>query len=379
MQLVFTLFAVSAILGQIIPDRHIVKFHESRSISLEDSLNSVAETLSTGSRSDNKIVHQYSEIFPGASVFADSAAVDRLRLLPEVRSVEPVYHVYSNAAQRNATWGIARVSQREKLACSSYEYNYDENAGQGVNIYVVDTGVNINHVDFEGRASWGYTAIEGAVDEDGNGHGTHCAGIAASKTYGVAKKANIIAVKVLDDHQSGTTDDITAGLEWVIKHNSGYNKKVISMSIGSDAPGDWLNDEAESVYANGIIIVVSAGNKNDDACKYTPSGAPSAITVAASNIKDEKRDLSNYGKCVDVIAPGVDILSTYIGSNTATSLDSGTSMACPHVAGIAATFLSQGVDFKDIDSKIKSTATKGAITGFNQDTLNYLAFNNYKK
>jgi hypothetical protein len=109
MQIIFTLFAVSAILGQIVPDRHIVKFRENRSISLEDSLNAVAQALSIGSRSDNKIVHQYSEIFPGASVFADSAAVDRLKLLPEVRSIEPVYRVYSDAVQRNATWGIARV------------------------------------------------------------------------------------------------------------------------------------------------------------------------------------------------------------------------------------------------------------------------------
>ncbi|KXN69442.1 subtilisin-like protein, partial [Conidiobolus coronatus NRRL 28638] len=230
-----------------------------------------------------------------------------------------------------------------------------------VNIYVVDTGVNTSHVDFEGRASWGITTAQDSEDKDNNGHGTHCAGSAASKTYGVAKKANIIAVKVLGDDGSGTTDDIAAGLEWVIKHNSGYNKKVISMSVGSRTPGDWLNDSAECAHANGVVIVVAAGN------------------IAASNIKDEKAWFSNYGKCVDVIAPGEDILSTYIGSNTATATGSGTSMACPHVAGVAATFLSQGVEFKDIDSKIKSTATKDTITGFNQDTVNYLAYNNYKK
>jgi subtilisin family serine protease len=300
-------------------------------------------------------------------------------LLPEVRSIEPVYRVYSDAVQRNATWGIARVSQRGKLAYTPYDYYYDENAGQGVNIYVVDTGININHVDFEDRAIWGYNAVEGTSDDDKYGHGTHCAGTAASKTYGVAKKATIIAVKVLNDEGSGTTDDIIAGLEWVINHNSGYNKKVISMSLGSRFPGDYLHEAAECTYANGIVTVVSAGNFNTDSCKYTPSGAPNAITVAASNIKDEKSSFSNYGKCIDIIAPGTDILSTYIGSNTATATGSGTSMACPHVAGIAATFLSQGVEFKDIDSKIKSTATKDAITGFNQDTLNYLAFNNYKK
>jgi cerevisin len=379
MKVFYALFAISSIFGEIVPDRYIIKFKSSRADIYADSVNAVAQILSTEYRSENKIGHMYTEVFPGVAVKANQIVINRIKLLPEVNSVEHVYRVYSDAIQKNATWGISRVSQCGKLSYSPYDYHYDVNAGKGVNIYVVDTGVNINHADFEGRASWGFNTVNGSANDDIHGHGTHCAGTAASKTYGVAKKANIIAVKVLNDQGYGTTDDIYAGIEWIVKHDSRGKPKVISMSIGSLSPGDWLHGAAECAYVNGIVIVVSGGNSDDDSCKYTPAGAPNAITVAASDITDGKASFSNYGKCVDVIAPGVDILSTFRGSDTATAISSGTSMAFPHVAGIAATFLSQGTPFKDIDPKIKSTSTKDAITGFNQDTVNYLAYNNYRR
>ncbi|KXN69443.1 subtilisin-like protein, partial [Conidiobolus coronatus NRRL 28638] len=332
---------IISVQGEIIPNKYIIKFNDDRSNTINSPLTAVNRILSMRSSRENKVLHQYKHAINGMSVKADFSAINGIKMLANIHSIEPVYRVYADAIQKNSTWGIARVSQREKLNNSSFEYLHDENAGSGVNIYIVDTGINIKHADFEGRAKWGTTTAEYSSDDDENGHGTHCAGIAASKTYGVAKKANLIAVKVLGDDGFGSSDDIIAGIDWVIGHNSGSNSKVISMSLGSRSPGDYLNEVTENAVKNGIVTVVAAGNSNADACRYTPAGAPNAITVASSNIKDEKSYFSNYGKCIDIIAPGEDILSTFRGSDTATETYSGTSMACPHVAGIAATLLSK--------------------------------------
>jgi subtilisin family serine protease len=378
MKIRFLLFIVSPVLSEIIPNEYIIKFNSDLVNRVLSPVVSITKILNHKSSEDNSILHTYSKAINGIAIKADLNTLNIIKTLPNILSIEPNQLFRATLVQKNATWGPSRISQRDKLNNPPFEYRYDKNSGSGINIYIVDTGINIDHIEFEGRASWGYTAIKGASNKDKNGHGTHCAGISASKTYGVAKKANLIAVKVLDDNGDGTTASIIAGIDWVINHNSEDKPKVISMSLGSKSPGNWLNEPAENAVKNGIVTVVSAGNDNADACKYTPSGAPSVITVANSDINDKKYPDSNYGKCIDIIAPGTNIISTWAGRNTATFAATGTSMACPHVAGIAANYLSLGTKIDEIDSKIKSLATKDKITGFNSDTPNLLAFNGYE-
>jgi cerevisin len=212
-----------------------------------------------------------------------------------------------------------------------YTYTYSQPSGDGVDIYIIDTGIYTAHQEFEGRATFGYAA--GAMQMmDGHGHGTHCAGTAAGKTYGVAKNANLIAVKVLSDNGSGLTSDIIDGLNWVIGNvNSTGNPSIASMSLGGSV-SDALDSLVEQTVAAGITVVVAAGNSNTDASTQSPARVAAAITVAAANITNTKAYFSNYGAAVDIWAPGVDIISAWPFTNdTSTKVLSGTSMATPHV------------------------------------------------
>ncbi len=211
--------------------------------------------------------------------------------------------------------------------------------------------MNIKHVEFEGRAKWGKTIPRGDQDIDANGHGTHCAGTIASRKYGVAKAANIYAVKVLGSNGSGTMSDVVAGVAWasdaaeaamqlkIAGHNPKHKGSVANMSLGG-GKSQSLDDAVDAAVEGGLHFAVAAGNDNKDACAYSPAAAKNAITVGASTNLDARAYFSNHGKCVDVFAPGLNILSTWNGYDTATNTISGTSMASPHVAGLAAYFLS---------------------------------------
>lgn len=212
-----------------------------------------------------------------------------------------------------------------------YTYTYSDPAGDGVDIYIIDTGIYIAHQEFEGRATFGFAA--GAMQMlDGNGHGTHCAGTAAGKTYGVAKNASLIAVKVLSDNGSGLTSDIISGLNWVLTNVESTGKpSIASMSLGGSV-SDALDALVNQTVAAGITVVVAAGNDNTDASAQSPARVATAITVAAANITNTKASFSNYGAPVDIWAPGVDIISAWPFTNdTSTKVLSGTSMATPHV------------------------------------------------
>jgi cerevisin len=222
-------------------------------------------------------------------------------------------------------------------------------------VYVIDTGINIEHVEFEGRAAWGKTMPQNDEDEDGNGHGTHCAGTIGSRRYGVAKKARLIAVKVLGSNGSGTMSDVVGGVVWAAnqakikadaadaEHASTGSTKhkgsVANMSLGG-GKSQALDDTIDRAVNAGLHFAVAAGNDNRDACAYSPAAALNAVTVGASTIGDERAYFSNHGRCVDIFAPGLNILSTYTGSKTATTSLSGTSMASPHTAGVLAYLLS---------------------------------------
>ena len=254
--------------------------------------------------------------------------------------------------ERNAPWGLARISHRDGLRFSTFDkYLYSADGGEGVDVYVIDTGTNYKHVDFEGRASWGKTIPTGDADEDGNGHGTHCSGTIAGKKFGVAKKAKVIAVKVLRSNGSGSMSDVVKGVEWAANSHSekveaakkkgkkGFKGSAANMSLGG-GKSPTLDLAVNAAVDAGIHFAVAAGNDNADSCNYSPASAEKAVTVGASDLYDARAYFSNFGKCNDIFAPGVDILSTWKGSKYATNIISGTSMASPHIAGLLAYFLS---------------------------------------
>ncbi|KAI7898712.1 serine protease 1 [Cokeromyces recurvatus] len=319
----------------------------------------------------------------------DKQILEAIRQSDDVAFIEHDSMVYANELQRNAPWGLSRVSHKDPLTFKNYQqYEYNSHGGEGVKVYVIDTGVNVDHVDFEGRAIWGHTVPNGDDDMDGNGHGSHCAGTIAGKRYGIAKKAQPVAVKVLRSNGSGTMSDVVRGVDWATtahlkeasaarKSNKKYKGAVANMSLGG-GKSPSLDAAVNGAVDAGIIFAVAAGNDNRDACNYSPAAAENAITVGASTIADERAYFSNYGPCVDVFAPGLNILSVWRGSKYATNTISGTSMASPHVAGLAAYFLSleeEAVTPKQMKEKILKLATKGILDKIPDDTPNLLINN----
>ncbi|ORY83225.1 peptidase S8/S53 domain-containing protein, partial [Protomyces lactucae-debilis] len=278
-----------------------------------------------------------------------------LKLLPGVLSVEEDFTMYTLATQTDAPWGLQRISSQSRVASTTgtaneqrpaYTYNYNENyAGQGVDVYVVDTGIRCTHSAFEGRALCPSDGNfnDGGVNTDDNGHGTHCAGTVGSSLYGVSKKVSLIAVKVLGADGSGATSNIIAGIQYAVNRSKATGRKsVITMSLGGSA-STALDSAVKSATANGVHVAVAAGNENQDANNVSPARAglnSAVVCVGAHDITDARAYFSNYGSPVTVFGPGVNVLSTWIRSDTDTNVISGTSMATPHTAGVLAYFLS---------------------------------------
>ncbi|ORZ35657.1 peptidase S8/S53 domain-containing protein [Catenaria anguillulae PL171] len=288
---------------------------------------------------EHKIEHEYNinDSFKGYGAQFSASFAERLRRDPNVASVEPDAEVKAFATQPNpAAWGLRRISQRDNVTPANY--NYPDSAGEGSTVYVIDTGVQIDHPDFGGRAVWGKTFCDGCPDKDDQGHGTHCAGTIGSNTYGVAKKTKVVAVKVLNSQGSGSYAGVIAGINWVAEQvkASGDKRSVASMSLGGPK-NDAVNKAVQAAVQAGITFAIAAGNENADACNVSPASVPEAITVGATDDKDALASFSNWGKCVDINAPGVSVLSTW--NNGKTNTISGTSMATPHVAGVAALLL----------------------------------------
>ncbi|WZH49470.1 peptidase S8/S53 domain-containing protein [Fusarium acuminatum] len=243
------------------------------------------------------------------------------------------------ATQKNAPWGLSRISRD----VDNTHYTYDTSAGNGTAVYVLDSGVRITHKEFGGRAFWGANFVTGSPDTDEFGHGTHVAGTIGGKTYGVAKACRIYAVKVVDKNGVGSMSGILQGLQWAVNHakSRGIAKKsIINASLGG--PYTQIgNDAVKAATDLGITCVVSAGNEADDAANYSPGSAPSAITVGSIDGAGYRSIWSNYGTLVDIFAPGSDILSAWHLSDSSSKYDSGTSMAAPHVAGLAAYFIAK--------------------------------------
>lgn len=331
------------------------------------------------------VAHNWNEQFFNA--FATELSPEALDLITSHSDVEYVAedgYMSTFETQTNATWGLARISSRPKLTnsnpfASTFQYNYVPNPGKDVNIYVVDTGIYVDHWEFEGRARWGGAFCDGCTQEDGNGHGTHVAGTAGGKWTGVAKKSNLIAVKVLGDNGSGTVTGIIDGLEWVYLQYifGGKPPSIATMSLGGgNSPP--LDDAVKQLIDAGIHCTVAAGNSNVDAKDTSPANTADAITVGATDIYDSRAFYSNYGSVVDIFGPGSNITSTWNDGGYKTI--SGTSMATPHIAGLVAYFLSAGnpkTTPADMAKNIQALSTKNALSNIPKGTINDLAFNGY--
>lgn len=310
-----------------------------------------------------KIFGFYQNVFQGFVAAIPEPLVAAVKALPGVEEVEEDHPIELFATQRDATWGLQRMTQKGPVPPSGpYNYKYADDAGKGVAVYVIDSGVNVKHVEFEGRAFVGKT-FEGDNDRDENGHGSHVAGTIAGKTYGVAKKANIIALKVFDGSGKGSFSNTLNAIEWAIKDMRGTRGNVINMSLGG-IHSFSVNRAVESAYRAGMTVVVAAGNSALDSVLFSPASAYHAITVGATTINDTLASFSNFGLLVDVLAPGQDILSCWNTSRTATKTISGTSMASPHVAGLAAILHSQEkLTNKEVSERIRQLGVRDAIKG----------------
>lgn len=339
-----------------------------------------------------KTRHEYhADAWKGFSFEGSEAVVDVLSTFGFLKNIErdtvvsiqaplvspnPVVQIKrALTTQSGAIYGLARISHRSK---GQSGYIYDSTAGQGSYIYVIDTGINAAHTAFGGRAIQGANFVAGESIADGNGHGTHCSGTTASSTYGVAKKATVIGVKVLDSAGQGYTSDILAGINWAIgdaKSRGGVGRSVMSMSFGGVYSAQ-SNSAVRSATSAGIFAAVAAGNENQNAANVSPGSESTACTVGATDSNDARASFSNYGTALDIFAPGVNILSTWIGSTTATNALSGTSMATPHIAGLAAYLISlEGTRTPAaLCQRIQSLATKNVITN-PAGSVNYLAYN----
>ncbi|MFE4619271.1 S8 family peptidase [Streptomyces sp. NPDC056747] len=272
--------------------------------------------------------------------------------------------------EKPPSWGLDRIDQAE--TAGDEKYTYPDNGGEGVTAYVIDTGVRISHQDFGGRAAHGFDAVDNDdTADDGNGHGTHVAGTIAGTAHGVAKKAKVVAVRVLDDNGSGTTEQVVAGIDWVTQNHSGPS--VANMSLGGGAD-EALDAAVKRAITSGVTFAVAAGNESSDAGQGSPSRVPEALTVASSTKDDEQSSFSNFGAVVDLYAPGSDITSAWNDSDTGVKTISGTSMASPHVAGAAVLYLAANPTATPADTAAALTgaATADAIKNPTSGTANKL-------
>lgn len=299
-------------------------------------------TQSLAASYDVKVKDQYDSSIKGFSATMSDDQAKKLAGDSRVAFVQQNQKI--TVAQDNPPWGLDRADQRDLPLDKKYEPSTD---AKNVNVYIIDTGIYAKHQDFGDRASVGTDTVgDGQNGVDCMGHGSHVAGTIGGTTYGLAKAAKLIAVRVLDCQGSGSTESVVAGIDWVTKNAK--KPAVANMSLGGGAD-DALDAAVKASVASGVTYAVAAGNDSADACQDSPAKEPSAITVGATDDQDKRASFSNFGKCVDLFAPGVDITSVGITGPDATAKMSGTSMATPHVAGGIALYLADHPDATPAD------------------------------
>jgi len=317
---------------------------------------------------------RFTNAINGLTVKIKHKDADLLRTEPNVLSVELDQPMFALDTQTpTPSWGLDRIDQRALSLNNSFTASA---YGAGVDVYVVDTGVSTTHTDFSGRLRSGFSAIkDDQGSNDCDGHGTHVAGTAAGTTYGVAKAASIIPVRVLDCAGTGSNSGVIAGLDWMIAHHTAGVAAVANMSLGGGA-SLALDTAVQNAINDGVVMAVAAGNSSANACNYSPARAANAITVGATERTDVRASYSNFGSCLDIFAPGTSITSAWINSSTAINTISGTSMASPHVAGVAAALLSANPTLSpaEISSILRSSATPNVVSSAGTGSPNYLLY-----
>jgi subtilisin family serine protease len=355
-----------------IPNRFIVV--------LNDSKNGVSNELAQAETFEyelnafygGKVDKQFTRAINGYSVEMSEQEAVNLSQDPRVKYIEEDAEVFASTMQPGATWGLDRLDQRPLPLDGNYSFTP---MGTGVNAYIIDSGIRLSHQDFGGRAVAAFDAVnDGQNGVDCNGHGTHVAGTVGSATFGVAKNVTLHSVRVLDCRASGAVSGLISGIDWVTRNH--ISPAVANISIGGNGISNALDSAIINSIASGVTYAVAAGNTGQDACSFSPSHVPNAITVGASASGDQRAPWSNYGSCVDIFAPGQSITSTSVTNDTSYGLMTGTSMSSPHVAGVAALYLEANPTASTtmVASSILGSATLGVLTNVGQGSPNSLLY-----
>ena len=353
--------------GKGVAGRYIVVMRTGR-VAGATALRAKADVVQT--RGGARVTQVFGRAVNGFVAELTDVAVNQMRLDPDVAFIEQDQIFRAIGTQSNPPWGLDRLDQRSLPLNSSYSYDVN---GAGVHAYIIDTGIRSTHSDFAGRVAGGYDAVDGGTPDDCNGHGTHVAGTVGGSSYGVAKGVTLHGVRVLDCGGSGYTSGVIAGIDWVTANH--VKPAVANMSLGGGA-SSALDLAVRNSVAAGVTYAVAAGNENTDACNSSPAREASAITVGATSSSDQRASFSNYGACLDVFAPGVGVLSSWHTGDSATASLSGTSMASPHTAGVAALFLARSPNASpsDVAAALTNAASSSVVGNAGAGSPNRLLY-----
>ncbi|MCS6989220.1 MAG: S8 family peptidase [Chloroherpetonaceae bacterium] len=360
-----------------VPGRYIVVLKDAQDYPAEHQRRGQVDVASTAAELAGvhglKVDLQFQHALRGFAVSdAKRSTIEALLKDPRVSWIEEDGEVFAfQTTQPNATWGLDRIDQRDLPLNGNYVYN---TTASNVRAYIIDTGIRASHNEFGGRVLSGYTAInDGQGSNDCNGHGTHVAGTVGGSVYGVAKQARLVPVRVLNCQGSGTNSGVIAGIDWVAANH--VKPAVANMSLGGGA-SSAVDTAVNNLINAGVTVVVAAGNENQDACNVSPARVANAVTVGSTTSTDARSSFSNWGTCVNIFAPGSSITAAWHTSDSATNTISGTSMASPHVAGVAALYLAANPSATPatVRNALYSTASQGKLTSIGTGSPNLLVY-----